>query len=155
MLGIAWRPVALDHPHAVLDDETELIFAGFAAYLAANLIGRKEAITTSAISKSEADSVARNFFPAWSVASRYLRLHCDLELTNERGIQNVKGTSLIFHTDSVGQAAILSARCLHLNREFRSNERCIARREIPGFRASERHHAIVDGNWRDGKRQRQ
>jgi Mg2+-importing ATPase len=33
VLGIAWRPVALDHPHAVIDDETELIFAGFAAFL--------------------------------------------------------------------------------------------------------------------------
>jgi Mg2+-importing ATPase len=33
VLGIAWRPVALDHPHAMVDDETELIFAGFAAFL--------------------------------------------------------------------------------------------------------------------------
>ena len=33
VLGIAWRPVALDHLHAVVDDETELIFAGFAAFL--------------------------------------------------------------------------------------------------------------------------
>ncbi len=33
VLGIAWRPVALDHPHAIVDDETELIFAGFAAFL--------------------------------------------------------------------------------------------------------------------------
>ena len=33
VLGIAWRPVALDHPHAVVNDETELIFAGFAAFL--------------------------------------------------------------------------------------------------------------------------
>lgn len=33
VLGIAWRPVALDHPHAVVDDETELVFAGFAAFL--------------------------------------------------------------------------------------------------------------------------
>jgi P-type Mg2+ transporter len=33
VLGIAWRLVALDHPHAVVDDETELIFAGFAAFL--------------------------------------------------------------------------------------------------------------------------
>jgi Mg2+-importing ATPase len=33
VLGIAWRPVALDHPHAVVDDETKLIFAGFAAFL--------------------------------------------------------------------------------------------------------------------------
>lgn len=33
VLGIAWRAVPLDHPHAVVDDETELIFAGFAAFL--------------------------------------------------------------------------------------------------------------------------
>ncbi|BBI99964.1 magnesium-translocating P-type ATPase [Ferrigenium kumadai] len=33
VLGIAWRPVAQDHPHAIVDDETELIFAGFAAFL--------------------------------------------------------------------------------------------------------------------------
>ncbi len=33
VLGIAWRPVAPDHPHAVIDDETKLIFAGFAAFL--------------------------------------------------------------------------------------------------------------------------
>ncbi|MEW5756976.1 MAG: magnesium-translocating P-type ATPase [Pseudomonadota bacterium] len=33
VLGIAWRRVALDHPHAVVDDETELVFAGYAAFL--------------------------------------------------------------------------------------------------------------------------
>jgi len=33
VLGIAWRSVALDHPHAVVGDESELIFAGFAAFL--------------------------------------------------------------------------------------------------------------------------
>ncbi|MGB8763611.1 MAG: magnesium-translocating P-type ATPase [Burkholderiales bacterium] len=33
VLGIAWKRVALDHPHAVVDDETELVFAGFAAFL--------------------------------------------------------------------------------------------------------------------------
>ena len=33
VLGIAWRPVAADHPYAVVNDETELIFAGFAAFL--------------------------------------------------------------------------------------------------------------------------
>jgi Mg2+-importing ATPase len=32
-LGIAWRAVPPDHPHAVLTDETELTFAGFAAFL--------------------------------------------------------------------------------------------------------------------------
>ena len=33
VLGIAWRAVAIDHLHAIVDDETELIFAGFAAFL--------------------------------------------------------------------------------------------------------------------------
>ncbi|EEG09241.1 magnesium-translocating P-type ATPase [Pseudogulbenkiania ferrooxidans] len=33
VLGIAWRQVAQDHPHAVLSDETELVLAGFAAFL--------------------------------------------------------------------------------------------------------------------------
>ncbi|MGA8863854.1 MAG: magnesium-translocating P-type ATPase [Gallionella sp.] len=33
VLGIAWRTVAPDHPHAVVSDETELTFAGFAAFL--------------------------------------------------------------------------------------------------------------------------
>jgi P-type Mg2+ transporter len=33
VLAIAWRNVLPDHPHAVVDDETELTFAGFAAFL--------------------------------------------------------------------------------------------------------------------------
>jgi P-type Mg2+ transporter len=33
VLGIAWRDVARDHPHAVVSDESELVFAGFAAFL--------------------------------------------------------------------------------------------------------------------------
>lgn len=33
VLGIAWREVPLDHPHAVLSDETGLVFAGFACFL--------------------------------------------------------------------------------------------------------------------------
>ena len=32
-LGIAWRQVPMDHPHAVVGDETELVLAGFAAFL--------------------------------------------------------------------------------------------------------------------------
>ena len=33
VLGIAWRDVAADHPHALVSDESELVFAGFAAFL--------------------------------------------------------------------------------------------------------------------------
>ena len=33
VLGIAWREVPADHPHAVVGDETELVFAGFAGFL--------------------------------------------------------------------------------------------------------------------------
>ncbi|GAF91277.1 unnamed protein product, partial [marine sediment metagenome] len=33
VLGIAWREVASDHPHALLSDETDLVFAGYAVFL--------------------------------------------------------------------------------------------------------------------------
>ena len=33
VLGIAWRAVERSHDHAVIDDETTLVFAGFAAFL--------------------------------------------------------------------------------------------------------------------------
>ncbi|BAL25305.1 magnesium-translocating P-type ATPase [Azoarcus sp. KH32C] len=33
VLGIAWREVPPDHPHALVDDETGLVLAGFAAFL--------------------------------------------------------------------------------------------------------------------------
>jgi Mg2+-importing ATPase len=33
VLGIAWREVPIDHPHAVIGDEAELVFAGFAGFL--------------------------------------------------------------------------------------------------------------------------
>lgn len=33
VLGIAWRDVPIEHPHAVVSDESELVFAGFAAFL--------------------------------------------------------------------------------------------------------------------------
>ncbi len=33
VLGIAWRRVGPDHPHAVVGDESELVLAGFAAFL--------------------------------------------------------------------------------------------------------------------------
>lgn len=33
VLGIAWREVSADHPHAVIGDEAALVFAGFAAFL--------------------------------------------------------------------------------------------------------------------------
>ncbi len=33
VLGIAWRSVPVDHPHAVVNDETGLVFAGFATFL--------------------------------------------------------------------------------------------------------------------------
>ena len=33
VLGIAWREVPRDHPHAIVSDETELLLAGFVAFL--------------------------------------------------------------------------------------------------------------------------
>ncbi|WP_162591664.1 magnesium-translocating P-type ATPase [Variovorax sp. PBL-E5] len=33
VLGVAWREVPADHAHAVVDDESELVFAGFVAFI--------------------------------------------------------------------------------------------------------------------------
>ncbi|TLG72675.1 magnesium-translocating P-type ATPase [Methylocystis sp. B8] len=48
VLGIAWRDVPLDHPHAVVGDETELVFAGFAAFLDPPKASAGEALATLA-----------------------------------------------------------------------------------------------------------
>lgn len=45
VLGVAWRQVDRYHPRAVVDDETELVFAGFAAFLDPPKESAKEALT--------------------------------------------------------------------------------------------------------------
>ncbi|MFN4148736.1 MAG: magnesium-translocating P-type ATPase [Rhodocyclaceae bacterium] len=52
-LGIAWRGVPPDHPHAVVTDETELTFAGFAAFL-----DPPKASATTAIAHLAASGIA-------------------------------------------------------------------------------------------------
>ena len=44
VLGIAWHPMPIDHPHAVVGDETALIFVGFAAFLDPPKASAKEAL---------------------------------------------------------------------------------------------------------------
>jgi len=67
VLGIAWRPVPLDHPHAVVGDETELVLAGFAAFLdppkesaASALAALKKAGVTIKIVTGDSDLVTRH-----------------------------------------------------------------------------------------------
>lgn len=67
VLGIAWRPVPLDHPHAVVDDESELVLAGFAAFLdppkasaAAALGALKQAGVAIKIVTGDSDLVTRH-----------------------------------------------------------------------------------------------
>ena len=50
VLGIAWRQVESDHPHAVVSDETELVFSGFAAFLDPPKESAKKALTDLAAS---------------------------------------------------------------------------------------------------------
>ncbi len=45
VLGVAWRKTEPEHPHAVVSDETELVFAGFAAFLDPPKESAKEALT--------------------------------------------------------------------------------------------------------------
>jgi len=44
VLAIAWRQVEADHPHAVVDDESKLVFAGFAAFLDPPKVSAKAAL---------------------------------------------------------------------------------------------------------------
>jgi Mg2+-importing ATPase len=48
VLGIAWRDVPIDHPHAVVSDESELVFAGFAAFLDPPKVSAGEALKAMA-----------------------------------------------------------------------------------------------------------
>lgn len=45
VLGIAWRQVESDYPHAVVNDETKLVFSGFAAFLDPAKESAKKALT--------------------------------------------------------------------------------------------------------------
>ena len=67
VLGIAWRQVPLDHPHAVVGDETELVLAGFAAFLdppkesaASALAALKKAGVAIKIVTGDSDLVTRH-----------------------------------------------------------------------------------------------
>lgn len=67
VLGIAWREVPLDHPHAVVSDETELVFAGFAGFLdppkesaGVALAALKESGVTVKIVTGDSDLVTRH-----------------------------------------------------------------------------------------------
>ncbi len=44
VLGVAWKETAPDHVHAILDDETELFFAGFATFEDPPKAGASEAV---------------------------------------------------------------------------------------------------------------
>ena len=67
VLGIAWRQVPLDHPHALVGDETQLVLAGFAAFLdppkesaASALAALKEAGVAVKIVTGDSDRVTRH-----------------------------------------------------------------------------------------------
>ena len=67
VLGIAWRQVPPDHPHAVVSDETELVLAGFAAFLdppkesaGSALAALKQAGVTIKIVTGDSDLVTRH-----------------------------------------------------------------------------------------------
>ncbi len=67
VLGIAWREVPHDHPHALVGDESELIFAGFAGFLdppkqsaGAALAALKESGVTVKIVTGDSDLVTQH-----------------------------------------------------------------------------------------------
>ncbi len=71
VLGIAWRHVPLDHPHAVVGDETELVFAGFAAFLDPPKESAASALAalTEAASRSRSSPATASSSPSTSARS--------------------------------------------------------------------------------------
>jgi Mg2+-importing ATPase len=94
VLGIAWRQVALDHPHAVVDDETELVLAGFAAFLdppkesaASALAALAEAGVAIKIVTGDSDLVTRHVCAQLEIPVSGLLTGKDIALMDDHALQ--------------------------------------------------------------------
>ena len=94
VLGIAWRQVALDHPHAVVNDETELVLAGFAAFLdppkesaASALAALAEAGVAIKIVTGDSDLVTRHVCAQLGIPVSGLLTGKDIALMDDHALQ--------------------------------------------------------------------
>jgi Mg2+-importing ATPase len=102
VLGIAWRDVAPDHPHAVISDESELVFAGFAAFLdppKASAAQALKAMTASGVAvkivTGDNEQVTRHVCSQLGVAIEGVLTGTDLAAMNDDALRaRVEGVNL-------------------------------------------------------------
>jgi Mg2+-importing ATPase len=103
VLGIAWRQVPLDHPHAVVSDETELVLAGFAAFLdppkasaAPALAALGSAGVDIKIMTGDSDLVTRHVCAQLTIPVRGLLTGKEIELMDDHALQARVETANLF-----------------------------------------------------------
>lgn len=94
VLGIAWRAVPPGHPHAVLSDESALVFAGFAAFLdppkasaRAALRAMHESGVEVKVLTGDTEGVTRRVFQALGVPVRGVLTGTELSLMQDDALR--------------------------------------------------------------------
>ena len=103
VLGIAWRDVPPDHPHAVVNDETELVLAGFAAFIdppkasaAAALAALGKSGIAIKIVTGDSDLVTRHVCATLGIPVTGLLTGKDIERMDEPALQARAETANLF-----------------------------------------------------------
>jgi Mg2+-importing ATPase len=94
VLGIAWREVPQDHPHAVVGDESELVFAGFAGFLdppkqsaGAALAALKDSGVTVKIVTGDSDLVTQHVCAQLNIAVTGVLMGKDIEAMDDHALR--------------------------------------------------------------------
>ena len=117
VLGIASRDVAIDHPHAVVSDESELIFAGFAAFLDPPKASAGEALKALAASgvavkivTGDNERVTRHVCTQLGVAIEGVLTGTEVEALNDDALRaRVEGVNLFCRVNPAQKNRIILA----------------------------------------------
>jgi Mg2+-importing ATPase len=117
VLGIASRDVAIDHPHAVVSDESELVFAGFAAFLDPPKASAGEALKALAASgvavkivTGDNERVTRHVCTQLGVAIEGVLTGTELAALNDDALRaRVEGVNLFCRVNPAQKNRILLA----------------------------------------------
>lgn len=116
-LGIAWRQVAQDHPHAVVSDETELVLAGFTAFLdppkesAASALAALERVgVTIKIVTGDSDLVTRHVCSELKIPVTGLLSGKEIALLDEHALRaRVETANLFCRVNPAQKERVISA----------------------------------------------
>ena len=117
VLGIAWRQVAPDHPHAVVSDETELVLAGFAAFLdppkasaAPAMAALKKAGVAIKIVTGDSDRVTRHVCVQLNIAVEGVLTGKEIALIDDHALQaRVEAANLFCRVNPAQKERVIRA----------------------------------------------